>query len=126
MNHQNNNQINPREPVKMKAICQPKAPSINGTIIEATTAPILVPELKIPVANALSLLGNHSATDLIAAGKLPDSPRPSPERAMIKPVVERASACAMANTLQMIIEIEYPILVPTRSMTQPNPSSPNA
>src|SRR5580658_2954321 len=126
MNHQNTNQINPREPVKMNATCQPNAPSINGTMIEAITAPILVPELKIPVANARSFLGNHSATDLIAAGKLPDSPRPRPERAIVKPSVLRASACAMANMLQIIIEIEYPILVPTRSMSQPNPNSPNA
>src|SRR5580698_7914490 len=126
MNHQNTNQINPREPVKMNASCQPKAPRIKGTIIEAITAPILVPELKIPVAKALSLLGNHSATDLIAAGKFPDSPRPSPERAIVKPKVLRASACAMANMLQMIMEIEYPILVPTRSISQPNPNRPKA
>src|SRR5579863_448657 len=126
MNHQNTNQINPREPVKMNASCQPKAPRIKGTMIEEITAPILVPELKIPVAKALSFLGNHSATDLIAAGKLPDSPRPSPERAIVKPSVLRARACAMANTLQIIIEIEYPTLVPTRSMSQPNPSNPNA
>ena len=32
-----------------------------------------------PVANARSRFGNHSATDLIAAGKLPASPRPSSE-----------------------------------------------
>src|ERR1700735_1736750 len=108
MNHQNNNQINPREPGKINASCQPKAPKINGTIIEAIPAPILVPELKIPVAKALSFLGNHSATDLIAAGKFPDSPRPSPDRAMVKPSVERASACATANIPQMFIGIDNP------------------
>jgi hypothetical protein len=49
------------------------ATMMGGPTIEAT----LVPALKIPVANARSRLGNHSATDLMAAGKLPDSPKPS-------------------------------------------------
>ena len=37
---------------------------MNGAIV----APILVPELKMPVAKARSFRGNHSATALIAAG----------------------------------------------------------
>src|SRR5439155_9348264 len=41
----------------------------------------LVPELSRPVANARSRLGNHSATVLMATGKLPASPRPSAARA---------------------------------------------
>ena len=49
---------------------------IHGTTSGATTAPMLVPELKMPVASARSRFGNHSATVLIAAGKLPASPMP--------------------------------------------------
>src|SRR5436305_218961 len=43
------------------------------------------PALKIPVANARSRPGNHSATVLIDAGKLPDSPRPSANLAALNP-----------------------------------------
>ena len=49
-------------------------------------APTLVDASKMPVANALSLFGNHSATVLIAAGKFPDSPIPKPKRAAINPI----------------------------------------
>jgi hypothetical protein len=35
---------------------------IQGTAIGTTSAPTLVPELKIPVASARSFFGNHSAT----------------------------------------------------------------
>ena len=45
-------------------------------------APTLAPELKMPVASERSLCGNHSAVVLMAAGKLPDSPRPRQKRAM--------------------------------------------
>jgi hypothetical protein len=48
-------------------------------------APIFDPELKIPVANALSFLGNHSAVALIAAGKLPASVMPKKILAILKP-----------------------------------------
>ncbi len=39
------------------------------------------PELKRPVARARSSEGNHSVVALMAAGKLPDSPRPRRARA---------------------------------------------
>src|ERR1700761_6835678 len=126
MNHQNISQIKPSAPVRIKAICQPYAARINGTAIGATTAPILAPELKIPVASARSRLGNHSATDLMAAGKFPDSPNPNPDRAIVKPKVFPVSACAMAKTLQMIMEMTYPNLEPTLSTIQPKASRPNA
>ena len=45
-------------------------------------APILAPALKIPTAKARSFFGNHSATALTPAGKLPDSPRPKAKRAI--------------------------------------------
>ena len=50
---------------------QPHAIVIIGTTSGATSAPMFVPELKIPVASARSFFGNHSATVLIAAGKFP-------------------------------------------------------
>src|SRR5579862_4900726 len=50
---------------------------MNGRIHGTSTPPMFVPELNNPVARARSLLGNHSAVALIAAGKLPPSPRPS-------------------------------------------------
>src|ERR1700735_4389043 len=105
MNHQNNSQIKPSAPMMIKAICQPYEARSRGTMIGATTAPMLAPELKMPVASALSFFGNHSATDLIAEGKLPDSPTPRPERAIVKPSVLRARACAMAKILQIIMEM---------------------
>src|SRR3984885_2529244 len=47
---------------------------------------MFVPELKIAVASALSLLGNHSATALMAAGKFPDSPNPRTNLAIPKAI----------------------------------------
>ena len=90
----------------MKAISQPYTPKIQGTKIGAATAPIFAPELKIPVASARSFLGNHSATVLIAAGKLPASPRPNKPRIKAKLIVPVASACNIAAILQTIMEIE--------------------
>ena len=72
----------------MNAIRQPQAAAISGTQIGATMAPMFVPELKIPVAKARSLFGNHSATVLIDAGKFAASPTPSRKRA--KPNVQGA------------------------------------
>ena len=76
----------------MKAICQPHRTAIKGTAIGATMAPILVPELNIPVARALSRLGNHSATVLMEAGKFADSPTPSMNRQKLNPAAELANA----------------------------------
>ena len=63
-------QINPIAPVKINAHCHPNFSAINGTVSGAMIAPIFDPELKIPVARALSFLGNHSAVALIAAGSV--------------------------------------------------------
>ena len=49
----------------------------HGTKIAATMAPKFEPALKMAVAKARSRLGNHSATVLIEAGKLPASPMPN-------------------------------------------------
>src|SRR6476469_1787709 len=75
----------PSTPVRTNAHAQPKRAVMNGTVIGVTTAPMLVPALNTPVANARSRRGNHSATVLIAAGKLPDSPSPSRKRTARKP-----------------------------------------
>jgi hypothetical protein len=61
---------------------------IQGTTAGVSSAPMLVPELKIPVANARSRFGNHSATTLMAAGKFPASPRPSTKRAAMNPATD--------------------------------------
>ena len=61
---------------------------MNGTTIGVTIAPMLVPALNSPVAKARSARGNHSATVLMAAGKLPDSPRPSAKRAAMNPAAD--------------------------------------
>src|SRR5262249_2525153 len=90
--HQAMTQKNPNAPVAMNAHLHPYAIVIHGTTSGATTAPILVPELKRPVASARSFFGNHSATALIDAGKLPDSPKPRANRAAWNPKTDRASA----------------------------------
>ena len=89
----------------MKASCHPYAPKIQGTMMGATIAPMLAPELKIPVASARSLLGNHSATVLIAAGKFPASPAPKAARAAPNPNEVFAKACAIAANDQMTMEM---------------------
>ena len=72
-------------PARMNAAFHPQCCAISGTIAGAATAPTLVPELKMLVASARSLFGNHSATALIADGKFPPSPSPSASRAVKNP-----------------------------------------
>ena len=84
----------------------------------------LEPELKRPVARARSSVGNHSVTALMAAGKLPDSPRPRKTRAMQKP--------ATVVTREWLMEAHapdengeaYPVLVPSLSMMRPAKRKP--
>src|SRR5678815_786894 len=78
-------------PVKTNASYQPQVSTITGTSSGVTRAPTLVPALKIPVASARSFFGNHSATVLIEAGKFPASPKPSKNRATMKPTTETES-----------------------------------
>src|SRR5688572_12532735 len=52
--YQKINQMKPVAPVSIKAHRQPIDSAITGTVSGARIAPTLVPELKIPVANALS------------------------------------------------------------------------
>src|SRR5947207_11081429 len=100
--NQNISHKKPKQPVMTKAHCQPQAFTMKGTVKGAVMAPMFVPELKIPVAKALSFLGNHSATVFIAAGKLPASLRPKTERATIKPPTVFTKACPTDARLQMI------------------------
>src|SRR2546428_13542483 len=82
------------EPVMMNAQRQPRCPTIQGTLSGVTIAPTFVPALKMPVANARSFFGNHSATVLIEAGKVSDLPRPQPKSAKVKGKKEMATAWA--------------------------------
>src|SRR5689334_2362752 len=70
----------PSDAVTRKLARQPYARARYTKTGGPMTAEILVPELKTPVAKARSLPSNHSATDLIAAGKLQDSLKPSTPR----------------------------------------------
>src|SRR5262249_46295355 len=124
---------------------QPNAAVMYGTVIGVTTAPMFVPALNSPVANARSLRGNHSATVLIAAGKLPDSPSPSTKRTTMKPATEAeydrpnapsstaaagpkrvTSAAAIAASDQTISASEKPRLMPRLSTTLPAKTYPIA
>src|SRR5688572_11971018 len=93
-------QIKPIAPVQINACLHPNAPNIHGTITGAITAPILVPELNMPVASARSFLGNHSATALIAVGKLPASLIPRKALTAPNPNVDFTAACSIAAMLQ--------------------------
>ncbi len=91
-----------------------------GTNRAAIIAPKLVPLLKMPVARARSRFGNHSATVLIEAGKLPPSPMPNALRTRMCMATRRPTkALAIPNTDQTIRQRARPSLVPILSMTQP-------
>src|ERR1700678_4551525 len=92
--------MRPMEPVVRKAACQPHLPVTKATRMGATKKLTLAPELKSPVARARSSEGNHSVVALMAAGKLPDSPRPSMARAMQKPTTEVTKAWESEESAQ--------------------------
>ena len=100
--NQNISQIKPAAPVNIKASCQPQVKAIHGTTNGAITAPTFVPALNIPVANALSFFGNHSATVFIAAGKFPASKKPNTNLAKPNPKTVLANACPIAAKLQPV------------------------
>ena len=119
---QKQSQTNPAKPAARKGDCHPNERAIHGTMAGAIIAPTFAPELKMPVAKARSFWGNHSATVLIAAGKLPPSPNPSSTRAEKKPPKLETSECAIAARLQAAMETEYPSFVPKRSTNHPKNS----
>ena len=84
MNTQNPIQMKPRAPMITNAISQPNAAARGGMVAGATRAPTDAPALKMEVANARSFLGKYSAVVLMAAGKLPASPRARMPRAARK------------------------------------------
>src|SRR6478752_2927706 len=96
-------QTKPRAPVAINADCHPNLSAIHGTTRGTITAPILAPELKIPVAWARSFLGNHSATVLMQAGKLAASPKPRNARASPNVNAVVAAAWDIAAMLQTVI-----------------------
>src|SRR6185503_2800440 len=71
----------------------------------ATTAPIAVPALTMPIAVDRSPTGNHSAMTLVAAGKPPPSPAPSRNRlpASIHTLVARLCEAHASDQNSMII-----------------------
>src|SRR5215204_3086111 len=110
----------------MKAHDQPMWSAIHGTSSGAAIAPTLLPALKIPVANARSRFGNHSAVALIAPGKFADSPRPSAARAMPNALTERARPALIAARLHATIAHANPLRTPNRSSRRPTPRKPIA
>ncbi len=91
----------PMEPVQMKAACHPQRRVTAAMRMGAMKAEALEPELKRPIARARSSEGNHSVVALMAAGKLPDSPRPRKMRAMQKPITLETSEWLMEAHPQM-------------------------
>ena len=116
--------MKPIAPVTINAACQPQAISMAGIARGATIAPTFVPEFNIPKANALSFLGNHSAIDLLAAGKLPASLIPRKPLQNPKPHTPLARACPIAAMLHKMTETPYPILVPNLSISLPAKNIP--
>ena len=88
----------------MKAACQPHSSAITGTVIGARMAPILAPELKMPVAKERSFFGKYSAVALMAAGKLPASPSASTARPNMKPATETGTA-AMPTAASILLNV---------------------
>ncbi len=93
----------------------------HGTNSAATIAPKLEPLLKMAVASARSRLGNHSATVLMDAGKLPASPTANALRTATCIITScPTKALAMPKMDQMMRDSASPSLVPILSMTQPD------
>src|SRR5260370_18482347 len=112
-------QTNPSAPVKRKVERQPQREAIHGAMSGVTMAPMLVPALKMPVAKARSFLGNHSATDLMLAGKNPASPKPRAKRGAGKLTKEPAAAGALAASLQNVMAAPSPARWPDRALRGP-------
>ena len=84
----------------------------------------MAPPMDEPLSNSAtaqprSRLGNHSATALVAAGQLADSPAPSKKRKPAKLRNPVASEVNMAATEYQITASVNPRRVPTRSSQRP-------
>ena len=90
----------------------------------AKSAPICAPELKMLVANALSFFGKNSAVDLMAAGKLPASPKARINRAKIKretltvTIFETSLTAAIASFAPAKLKIQLPVSTPDVKIPQ--------
>jgi len=82
----------PRTADMRNAQRHPQRIVIHGTTSGVTIAPMFDPALKIPMASDRSFFGNHSATVLMLAGKIPASPNPNDARAIANPTNEPANA----------------------------------
>src|ERR1039457_4195676 len=118
--------MKPIAPVPRKVDCQPHFSAIHGTSRIVATAPMLAPELKIPVAAARCLLGNHSATVLMQAGKVAASPNPRNTPATPQKGAVVAAACIIAAALQTPTAMANATRVPNLSSKRPVPNSPMA
>jgi hypothetical protein len=105
ISHQAISQAIPSRPVMKNAACQPNATTSAGTSSGVMIAPMFAPALNSPIANARSRCGNQSVTARMPAGKLPDSPMPSPNRAAAKLATPEAKPCAMCEIVQITIAI---------------------
>src|ERR1700735_1789583 len=101
-------QMTPMEPVVRKAACQPYLKVTKATSGGAMEAETVEAGLKRAVARGRSTEGNHSVVALMAAGKLPDSPRPSSVRAMQKPMTLVTRAWPIEENAQMGMAMAYP------------------
>ncbi len=120
-------QMNPSAPVAMNAARHPHVSAIHGTMIGVMIAPTFEPALKMPVANARSRDGNHSATVLIDAGKVARLAEAEREARDAESGAPSARApCAIADRLQTTIEPANPRRVPKRSMIRPANRKPSA
>src|SRR6201995_1462149 len=100
------------DPVQLKAACHPQRRVTAAIRMGAMKADALEPELKRPVARARSSEGNHSVVALMAAGKLPDSPRPRRARQIMKPTTLATRELLIDAHPQTRMPSGYPFLVP--------------
>ena len=110
----------------MKLARQPSAATISGTHAAVRMMPTFAPALNNPVAKLRSFRGNHSATDLIDAGKLPASPSPRRKRVTDMPMMLFTKPCKTPAMLHTVMLIEKPRRVPSRSIIQPAITKPSA
>src|SRR5208337_4384869 len=118
---QTSTQEKPMAPTTTKEGRHPQYITMMGTMIGAVIAPTLLPALKMPVARARSLAGNHSDTALMEAGKLPPSARPRQAPATLKPSTVLMSACMQADKLHEATATGRPSLMPILSIKRPTP-----
>src|SRR5699024_1907294 len=93
--------LNPKVIKKEYRQLVPSSITNKGKTSGMMVAPTFVPELKIPVAKALSFLRNHSATVLIHERNVPASPITKPNRAIEQPIQLKDLVTAACSTLNM-------------------------